>query len=101
MHPLWETWADLVHPDAQDILDSLEGNREWYQSRIPLTPTSSTTNICEDVESVQTLDCSLNRHNSNAAQADRIQFQITLEEGDSDDESESNEQDHLCPGTDL
>ncbi|AWP10686.1 putative cAMP-specific 3'-5'-cyclic phosphodiesterase 4B [Scophthalmus maximus] len=29
VHPLWETWADLVHPDAQDILDTLEDNRNW------------------------------------------------------------------------
>uniref|UniRef100_A0A665VPZ7 Phosphodiesterase n=1 Tax=Echeneis naucrates TaxID=173247 RepID=A0A665VPZ7_ECHNA len=35
VHPLWETWADLVHPDAQDILDTLEDNRNWYQSMIP------------------------------------------------------------------
>ncbi|RXG67853.1 cAMP-specific 3',5'-cyclic phosphodiesterase, isoform F [Armadillidium vulgare] len=28
VHPLWETWADLVHPDAQDILDTLEENRD-------------------------------------------------------------------------
>uniref|UniRef100_A0A674HJ72 Phosphodiesterase 4C n=1 Tax=Taeniopygia guttata TaxID=59729 RepID=A0A674HJ72_TAEGU len=35
-HPLWETWADLVHPDAQELLDTLEDNREWYQSMIPL-----------------------------------------------------------------
>ncbi|KAL1116753.1 hypothetical protein AAG570_005225 [Ranatra chinensis] len=33
VHPLWETWADLVHPDAQDILDTLEHNRDWYQSK--------------------------------------------------------------------
>ncbi|KAJ8408368.1 hypothetical protein AAFF_G00257820 [Aldrovandia affinis] len=39
VHPLWETWADLVHPDAQDILDTLEDNREWYQSMIPHSPT--------------------------------------------------------------
>lgn len=32
VHPLWETWADLVHPDAQEILDTLEENRDWYQS---------------------------------------------------------------------
>ncbi|NXY00005.1 PDE4D phosphodiesterase, partial [Centropus bengalensis] len=38
VHPLWETWADLVHPDAQDILDTLEDNREWYQSTIPQSP---------------------------------------------------------------
>ncbi|KAK2822075.1 hypothetical protein Q5P01_022140 [Channa striata] len=37
-HPLWETWADLVHPDAQDILDTLEDNRNWYQSMIPQSP---------------------------------------------------------------
>jgi hypothetical protein len=24
VHPLWETWGDLVHPDAQDILDTLD-----------------------------------------------------------------------------
>lgn len=38
VHPLWETWADLVHPDAQDILDTLEENRDWYQSMIPPSP---------------------------------------------------------------
>ncbi|KAG1698116.1 cAMP-specific 3',5'-cyclic phosphodiesterase [Nymphon striatum] len=101
VHPLWETWADLVHPDAQDILDSLESNREWFQSRIPLTPTSSTANISEDSESVQPTDCSVNRHNSNQASAEKIQFQITLEEGDSDDDSDSREHDNFCPGTDL
>ncbi|XKL62450.1 hypothetical protein PGB90_002283 [Kerria lacca] len=38
VHPLWETWADLVHPDAQEILDTLEENRDWYQSMIPPSP---------------------------------------------------------------
>uniref|UniRef100_A0A8V5GXQ0 Uncharacterized protein n=1 Tax=Melopsittacus undulatus TaxID=13146 RepID=A0A8V5GXQ0_MELUD len=37
-HPLWETWADLVHPDAQELLDTLEDNREWYHSMIPRSP---------------------------------------------------------------
>jgi cAMP-specific phosphodiesterase 4 len=41
VHPLWETWADLVHPDCQDILDTLEENRDWYNSQIPLSPTES------------------------------------------------------------
>uniref|UniRef100_A0AAF5PYA8 Phosphodiesterase n=2 Tax=Wuchereria bancrofti TaxID=6293 RepID=A0AAF5PYA8_WUCBA len=35
VHPLFETWADLVNPHAQYILDQLEFNREWYQTRIP------------------------------------------------------------------
>ncbi|XP_070990410.1 3',5'-cyclic-AMP phosphodiesterase 4D-like [Oncorhynchus clarkii lewisi] len=38
VHPLWETWADLVHPDAQDILETLEDNREWYKSTIAQSP---------------------------------------------------------------
>uniref|UniRef100_A0A3P8WR09 Phosphodiesterase n=1 Tax=Cynoglossus semilaevis TaxID=244447 RepID=A0A3P8WR09_CYNSE len=42
VHPLWETWADLVHPDAQEILDTLEDNREWYQSMIPHSPLPTT-----------------------------------------------------------
>uniref|UniRef100_A0A8C4Q845 Phosphodiesterase n=1 Tax=Eptatretus burgeri TaxID=7764 RepID=A0A8C4Q845_EPTBU len=38
VHPLWETWADLVQPDAQDILDTLQDNRDWYQGMIPSSP---------------------------------------------------------------
>uniref|UniRef100_G3TVY9 3',5'-cyclic-AMP phosphodiesterase n=1 Tax=Loxodonta africana TaxID=9785 RepID=G3TVY9_LOXAF len=38
VHPLWETWADLVHPDAQEILDTLEDNRDWYYSAIRQSP---------------------------------------------------------------
>ena len=30
VHPLWETWAELVYPDAQDILAMLESNRWAY-----------------------------------------------------------------------
>ena len=30
MHPLWETWAELVFPDAQDIMITLENNRCSY-----------------------------------------------------------------------
>ncbi|CAG0897215.1 unnamed protein product [Cyprideis torosa] len=41
-HPLWETWGDLVHPDAQRILDLLEENRDYYNSQIPPSPTSTT-----------------------------------------------------------
>lgn len=35
VHPIFETWADLVYPHAQNILDQLVMNREWYQARIP------------------------------------------------------------------
>uniref|UniRef100_A0A8C2FZS1 Phosphodiesterase n=1 Tax=Cyprinus carpio TaxID=7962 RepID=A0A8C2FZS1_CYPCA len=55
VHPLWETWADLVHPDAQDILDTLEDNREWYQSTIPQSP-SPDDNSCSDSKTLITQD---------------------------------------------
>lgn len=42
VHPLWETWADLVYPDASAILETLEQNRDWYQAR--LSPPSSSSN---------------------------------------------------------
>ena len=38
VHPLWETWADLVYPDSQQILETLENNRQWYASKIPDSP---------------------------------------------------------------
>ncbi|UJR21438.1 hypothetical protein I4U23_024524 [Adineta vaga] len=48
VHPLWETWADLVYPDASAILETLEQNRDWYQSRLSpppsLSSSSTTTN---------------------------------------------------------
>ena len=33
--PLWETWGELVYPDAQNILDTLEENRNWYNNQTP------------------------------------------------------------------
>ena len=49
VHPLWETWADLVYPDSQDILETLEANRDWYHSMIPDSPDHypvSSKNLC-------------------------------------------------------
>lgn len=77
VHPLWETWADLVHPDAQDILDTLEDNREWYQSTIPQSPSPAP----DDQEE------------GRQGQTEKFQFQLTLEEdGESDTEKDSGSQ---------
>ncbi|NXN53958.1 PDE4D phosphodiesterase, partial [Rynchops niger] len=78
-HPLWETWADLVHPDAQEILDTLEDNREWYQSMIPRSPSPPPEG--PGVSPTAT---------------DKFQFELTLEEeeeeeGESDTELEGAE----------
>lgn len=80
MHPLWETWADLVHPDAQDILDTLEENRDWYQSMIPSSPPT------EAEEAAAT-----SRRDSLAAVAEKIKFQITIEEPEEEEEDEKKE----------
>jgi cAMP-specific phosphodiesterase 4 len=46
VHPLWETWADLVYPDASAILETLEQNRDWYQARLsPSSSSSTATNL--------------------------------------------------------
>lgn len=47
VHPLWETWADLVYPDAQEIIETLEDNRDWYHATIPISPSSS---FCSKIE---------------------------------------------------
>ncbi|XP_055474706.1 cAMP-specific 3',5'-cyclic phosphodiesterase 4C isoform X2 [Psammomys obesus] len=69
-HPLWETWADLVHPDAQELLDTLEDNREWYQRRVPRSP-------------------------AHTVGPDSFQFELTLEEEEEQEEQE--EKEHLAP----
>ncbi|XP_059062175.1 cAMP-specific 3',5'-cyclic phosphodiesterase, isoforms N/G isoform X2 [Achroia grisella] len=73
VHPLWETWADLVHPDAQDILDTLEENRDYYQSMIPPSPPPApiqTHSLTDD------------------DRPEQIRFQVTLEEGEGSEECE-------------
>ncbi|KAM4880188.1 3',5'-cyclic-AMP phosphodiesterase 4A, partial [Sylvia borin] len=38
VQPLWEAWAELVHPDAGEMLLTLQENREWFQRRVPQSP---------------------------------------------------------------
>ena len=79
---MWETWGDLVHPDAQEILDTLEDNRDWYHSMIPTSPTPQDLNAqAEEGGPVRDL----------AAAAEKIKFQITLEEPEDQEEDEETE----------
>ncbi|XP_042234466.1 cAMP-specific 3',5'-cyclic phosphodiesterase 4C-like isoform X4 [Homarus americanus] len=78
VHPLWETWADLVHPDAQDILDTLEHNRDWYQRMIPISPSSSSNDLKE--EEYQGDNSQDVPEEELCAAADRIQIQFTLDD---------------------
>uniref|UniRef100_A0A665UP43 Phosphodiesterase n=1 Tax=Echeneis naucrates TaxID=173247 RepID=A0A665UP43_ECHNA len=85
VHPLWETWADLVHPDAQEILDTLEDNREWYQSMIPHSPSPNPEGREEGAHAGE---ASALGGGSGSTSADKFQFELTLEEeGESDTES--------------
>lgn len=85
VHPLWETWADLVHPDAQEILDTLEDNREWYQSMIPRSPSPNPK--CHEAGGCAVEASALSRGGGSSS-ADKFQFKLTLEEeGESDTES--------------
>lgn len=51
-----------MHPDAQDILDTLEENRNWYHSMIPQSPSPPFYE----------------------AGVDKFQFELTLESEDGD-----------------
>uniref|UniRef100_A0A452GVJ0 Phosphodiesterase n=1 Tax=Gopherus agassizii TaxID=38772 RepID=A0A452GVJ0_9SAUR len=73
VHPLWETWADLVHPDAQEILDTLEDNRDWYHTMIPRSPSPPPDEQDKDEEVC----------------LEKFQFELTLEEeGEESDQSD-------------
>ncbi|XP_045079463.1 cAMP-specific 3',5'-cyclic phosphodiesterase 4D isoform X2 [Coregonus clupeaformis] len=86
VHPLWETWADLVHPDAQDILDNLEDNREWYQSMIQRSPSSTLEDRDLD-EEPGALEATPG--GCCASAGDKFQFELTLEEEEEEEEGDS------------
>ncbi|XP_010347937.2 3',5'-cyclic-AMP phosphodiesterase 4A isoform X5 [Saimiri boliviensis] len=77
VHPLWETWADLVHPDAQEILDTLEDNRDWYYSAIRQSPSPP-----PEGES---------RGPGHPPPPDKFQFELTLEEEEEEETSVAQE----------
>ncbi|KAM4549458.1 3',5'-cyclic-AMP phosphodiesterase 4C-like isoform 3-T3 [Odontesthes bonariensis] len=88
VHPLWETWADLVHPDAQDILDTLEDNREWYQSMIQRSPSPSSPE--EHHPEVGPPDGAVGAGgvtiSGGVGGGDKFQFELTLEEEEEEEE---------------
>lgn len=50
VYPLWETWAELVYPDAQDIVYSLMTTKDEWQSRMVHSPSPlpSSDELTED-----------------------------------------------------
>ncbi|XP_044056425.1 cAMP-specific 3',5'-cyclic phosphodiesterase 4D-like isoform X3 [Siniperca chuatsi] len=86
VHPLWETWADLVHPDAQDILDTLEDNREWYQSMIPRSPSPSSPEEHHAEVGPGGEAVGAGGAVPSGGGGDKFQFELTLEEEEEDEE---------------
>jgi len=72
VHPLFETWADLVYPDAQEIIEQVEDNRDWFQSMIPVSPSSSFSSSAKSEEK---------------SGDSKFQFDIEEESGDGDQAS--------------
>ena len=106
VHPLWETWADLVHPDAQEILDALENNRDWYQAQLPPSPSleeedevkSASTDSTEDPLQ-ESLEGGLGRSQTvmlnvrpGEGGEDNSTFQITLQEDEPEEEGEDKDE---------
>ncbi|XP_056262948.1 cAMP-specific 3',5'-cyclic phosphodiesterase 4C isoform X3 [Pseudoliparis swirei] len=81
VHPLWETWGDLVHPDAQDNLDTLEDNRDWYQSNIPQSPSPPPVGQDKDLNVC----------------IEKFQFELTLDDSSPREEEEEEEGDETTP----
>ena len=115
VHPLWETWADLVYPDAVEILEALEENREWWNSQIPASPTSSSNDLLKEEDEPgsgsmssdsQDRDDVMDKTTASsssssavaaaaaaaAAAAERIQFQMTLHEEDEENIDEKDQE---------
>ncbi|XP_037326042.1 cAMP-specific 3',5'-cyclic phosphodiesterase 4D-like isoform X5 [Pungitius pungitius] len=96
VHPLWETWADLVHPDAQDILDTLEDNREWYQSMIRRSPSPSSPEEHHPEVIPGGGDVGAGGPVLSGG-GDKFQFELTLEEEEEDDDDGEVESDQESP----
>jgi len=69
VYPLWETWAELVYPDAQDILENINKTREFWNSQLPNSPPPSSSS--EDSEDTPTE--SFNPHNTRSHSAPRAE----------------------------
>lgn len=54
IYPLWETWAELVYPDAQEILQNLSDTREYWKSQIPCSPSPSSCESSDDNDATPT-----------------------------------------------
>lgn len=69
-----------MNPDAQNILDTLEENRDWYHSMIPMSPPLDSSGRSSPVEDQSKTP----EERELASAAERIKFQITIDDPDQD-----------------
>jgi len=72
VHPLWETWAELVYPDAQDILTTLENNRLYYENLIPISPTEDHMELREGSNEDEDFEDCVDEVLAEAAEDDQV-----------------------------
>lgn len=65
VHPLWESWSDLVEPDAQEILDALEHNRNWYCTQVDKANSSSNNSSNNNNNNTNSKSSSSNEEENN------------------------------------
>lgn len=89
-----------MHPDAQEILDTLEDNRDWYQSTIPQSPSppplgqEKELNACMDKFQFElTLDGGSQRDQGGVGDEPTLNH---VARGEDDDEKSTKEEDALA-----
>ncbi|XP_022245748.1 cAMP-specific 3',5'-cyclic phosphodiesterase, isoforms N/G-like [Limulus polyphemus] len=87
VHPLWETWADLVYPDAREILDNIEANRDWYQNMIPTSPVTIDEAFSSHRTSRRPSQENGSHESGLPAAAGRIKFEITTDKEEQESRS--------------
>merc|ERR1719242_182299 len=82
VHPLWETRAELVYPDAQEILTTLENNRLYYENLIPVSPTDDHMELREGSNEDEDFEDCVDEVLAEAADEDQVvpQDETVIEE---------------------
>nr|XP_039273337.1 cAMP-specific 3',5'-cyclic phosphodiesterase 4C-like isoform X3 [Styela clava] len=109
-YPLWETWADLVNPNAQEIVDQLVSNREWYSQQMPGSPSpvpedgAESADISDDSHTAEAsqdesscCDSGTTQPQSNNSPAAKFQFQLSMDDDKSSTKSDQSQSSGRIP----
>jgi len=99
VHPLWETWVDLVYPDCQHILDTLNDNRQWYYDQIAAEGSDNEDDgRSPAAESPSSADGLMLRQTAGVVDVDYVCLRSKYDtDGDDDDECRRAAANATCP----